>query len=71
MITKTKQWGNSLAVIIPKEEVKRLKLHANEKVHMRIEKSGNMLKEFFGSMKFTRPTEDILRDARKITSKWG
>tara|TARA_Y100000310_G_scaffold345481_1_gene465489 strand:+ start:2611 stop:2826 length:216 start_codon:yes stop_codon:yes gene_type:complete len=70
MITKVKQWGNSMALIIPRKDVKHLDLKPNEEVEVNIEKRSNVLKEFFGTMKFKKPTEQILKEARKNTSKW-
>ncbi len=67
MVTcKTKQWGNSLGVIIPKEVVKELNLKPNEEVFIDINKKGtNVLKELFGTLKFKRSTEEIMKEARK------
>lgn len=72
MVTcKTKQWGNSLGIIIPKGVVKELNLKPNEEVFIDINKKGtNVLKELFGTMKFKRPTEDILKEVRKNESKY-
>tara|TARA_Y100000310_G_C20670121_1_gene809791 strand:- start:2304 stop:2519 length:216 start_codon:yes stop_codon:yes gene_type:complete len=70
MITKVKQWGNSMAVIIPREKVRDLKLKPNDEVDVAIEKKGNVLRELYGSMKFSKPTEQLLKEARENTSKW-
>ena len=70
MITKIKQWGNSLAVIIPKEKVEELKLKPGQEINMKIEKNANVLKELFGAIKFSKPVEELLKEARKNTSKW-
>ena len=70
MIAKTKQWGNSLAVIIPKEKVEELKLKPNQEINMKIEKSSNVLKEMFGAIRFNKPVKELLNEARKGTSKW-
>ena len=48
IISKTKRWGNSLGVIIPKEEVQHLHLKEDEPVVIEIIKAGNPLKELFG-----------------------
>ena len=70
MITKTKQWGSSLAVIIPKDKVIELKLKPGEEINMQIEKKSNILKELFGSIKFEKSVEDLLKEARKNISRW-
>ncbi len=71
MITKTKRWGSSLAVIIPKDKVIELKLKPGEEINMQIEKKSNILKELFGSIKFEKSVEDLLKEARKNISRWG
>ncbi len=44
-----KRWGNSLAVIIPSEEVENGKLRENQKIKFIILKNpGNVLRETFG-----------------------
>lgn len=45
---KTKKWGNSLGVVIPKEEVKKLKLHEGQTIRLEIVDTESPLKEFFG-----------------------
>ena len=71
MITKTKRWGSSLAVIIPKDKVIELKLKPGEEINMQIEKKSNILKELFGSIKFEKSVEDLLKEARKNISRLG
>ena len=70
MLTKTKKWGNSLAIIIPKKVAKELKLKLNEEINLKLEKKSNVLKELFGSIHFSKPSEELLKEARKNTSKW-
>ena len=70
MISKAKQWGNSLAVIIPTEKVKELNLKPGEQVDIKIEKKSNVLKELFGAIHFSKSTDVLLKEARKNTSKW-
>lgn len=70
MIAKTKQWGNSLALIIPSDKVKEMKLRPGEEVNINIEKKANVLKELFGAMQFNKSTEQLLKEERKLVSKW-
>lgn len=70
MIAKTKQWGNSLALIIPNDKVKEMKLKSGEEVNVNIEKRSNVLKELFGAIKFNKSTEQLLKEERKLVSKW-
>ncbi len=45
---QTKQWGNSMGIIIPKEKVDELKLKTGQEVLVTIELKDNPLKELFG-----------------------
>jgi len=68
---KTKKWGNSLGVIIPMETADKLNLKPEETVVIEITKRDNTLKELFGSLKFKKTTEQILKDVRKnLEGKW-
>ncbi len=68
---KTKKWGSSIGVVIPSEAVERLNIKPDEEIVIEIEKKNNVLKELFGAMKFKKPTEQILKEARKdLESKW-
>ncbi len=66
MITcKTKQWGNSVGIIIPKKVVKQLGIKPNDEIVIDVDKKGNVLQEMFGSVKFKRSVESIMKDAKK------
>jgi len=67
---KLKRWGNSMAVIIPKNVVKMLRVKPNETLEVQVSRKTNVLKEFFGCLKSSKPTVEILKEARKGTSKW-
>jgi len=68
---KTKQWGNSLGIIIPAEITNKLNIKPNEEIIIEIEKKNNVLKELFGALKTKKSTEQILKEARKdFESKW-
>ena len=70
-ITKTRQWGNSLGIIIPKGLVNNLSLVPNEEVSLDISKRSNVLKELFGSLPAKKKSDDILKKVRKdLESKW-
>ena len=72
IISKTRKWGSSLGVVIPKEVAKELKLRENQEVRIDIAPNENPLKELFGigKGKITKSTEQILRESRKNTSKY-
>lgn len=68
---KTKKWGNSIGVVIPIETADKLNLVPEETIVIEITKKSNVLKELFGSLKFKKPTEQILKEVRKdLEGKW-
>ena len=62
---QVKKWGNSLGVLIPNEAVKKLNLKKGDFVDLNIKKSGNVLKELFGTIKFDESTEKMLKEDRE------
>lgn len=70
MLIRTRKWGNSLAVIIPRKTAETLRLKPNDEVDLKVEKKANVLKEMFGSIHFSKPVEQLLKEAREKTSKW-
>ena len=67
MIAKTKKWGNSLGVLIPSDVVKSLNLSDEQEIIIDIKPKTNVLREMFGFAKgkVNKPTEQIIREARK------
>ena len=73
IISKTRKWGSSLGVIIPKGVVKELKLRENQEIVIDIRPKDNPLKELFGSLKslkFKKSTEQMLKELRGKESKY-
>ena len=72
IITKTRKWGSSLGIVIPKETVEEFKLKEDQDVLIEIKPKDNPLKELFGigKGKITRSTEEILKESRKNMSKY-
>ena len=70
IISKTRKWGSSLGVIIPKNVVKELKLKEDQDVVIDIRPKENPLKELFGSVKLSKPTEQLLKEIRGKESKY-
>lgn len=62
---KTKQWGNSIGMIIPTEVVRELSISPGEEVVVNIQKSSDVLRELFGSLKFKKNTRTLLKEFRK------
>ncbi len=68
--TKTRKWGNSLGVRIPVEIVKEMRLKENQEIVIDIKPKENPLKELFGSVKLSKPTEQLLKEIRGKESKY-
>jgi antitoxin component of MazEF toxin-antitoxin module len=63
---KTKQWGNSIGVIIPRDLVNELKIRPDEEICLEItSRKTNVLKELYGSLKFRKQTSQLLKEARQ------
>jgi len=68
---KTKKWGNSIGVVIPIETANKLNLKPEETIIIEITKKEKVLKELFGSLKFKKSTEQILKEVRAdLEGKW-
>lgn len=66
IICTTKQWGNSLGIIIPHNEVKHHHLQENQQVVIDIVKVENPLKELFGFGKNNPITKKDFLETRKL-----
>jgi antitoxin component of MazEF toxin-antitoxin module len=60
IITRTRKWGNSLGIILPKKTGFR----PGEKVRVHIERAEHVTTagELFGTMTFKKSTEQMLRE---------
>ena len=68
---KTKQWGNSIGVIIPKEIVDSLRLKPKEIIIGEFERKDNPLKELFGFGKGKKISKNSFLENRKsLESKY-
>jgi len=47
IIAKTRKWGNSIGVVLPKEELARLKIGEDEEVIVEIKRKENPLRELY------------------------
>lgn len=70
IISKARKWGSSLGIVIPKDVVKELKIRKNQELIVDIKPKENPLKELFGSGKFSKPTEQLLKEVRGRESKY-
>ncbi len=60
--TQVREWGRSVGIVIPKELVIKERIRAGDSVKILILKKSNPLKETFGTFKFKRSTENILKE---------
>ncbi|MBI2672361.1 hypothetical protein HYX16_05490 [Candidatus Woesearchaeota archaeon] len=71
IIAKTKKWGNSIGLIIPKEEAKKMHIGEDQEIGIEVVKKENPLRELFGALKFKKSTEQLIKESRKLLeSKW-
>ena len=62
--TKTRKWGSSIGVVLPKNVVDEVGIKPNEKIVIEIKKRP-LAKEFFGLLKdWKRPTQEIKDEMR-------
>mgnify|MGYP001566719130 CR=1 FL=1 len=69
---KTKQCGKAICAILPKRFVKENNIKPHEEITIELKgKVGNVLKKMYGSMKFSKPTEQLLKEVRRdLESKY-
>jgi len=66
IICKTKKWGSSLGLIIPKKEVEKLDLKEDQDIVIDIVKKDNPLKELFGFSKSDKITKDDVTSVQEL-----
>ena len=62
---KVRKWGRSFGVVIPKEKIKEEGIKENETITLLIGKKKNVLKETFGTLKFKKSTDRMMREIDK------
>ena len=74
--TKLKAWGNSIGVVLPKDELKAEHLAVNDEVEVIVKKKSNPLKEAFGMLKGVKgrtgkTTDELLKEIdEEFRSRW-
>lgn len=64
--TRLRAWGNSIGVVIPKEDVIKENLHADQKVKVIIAAIESIkVKDIFGKLKLKRSTGQIMKETDK------
>lgn len=66
---KLRAWGNSIGVVLPKDELKAEHLGVDDNVEIIVKKKDNPLREAFGKLKYKTPTDELLKQADK--DLWG
>lgn len=70
-MVKTRQWGNSVGVILPNRLVKQSGIKLGEELMITVEKKRNVLRELFGALKFRKSADALLKEFRsELESKW-
>lgn len=64
---RVRKIGNSLGVVIPSEEAKRSGIKEGDVVEIEIQRRVSF-KELFGSAKFSKSTDELVKEARE---GWG
>ena len=63
---KTKKWGNSIGILIPKEVVKEENIKPNQEITLMIStKPITKGKDIWGTMHFKKSTEQLMREVDK------
>jgi len=60
---KLRSWGNSLGIVVPKEEAMKQKLQPDQEVNVIITPSKTLkVKDIYGKLKFNKSTEQIMKE---------
>ncbi|MBI3035360.1 hypothetical protein HYY71_03485 [Candidatus Woesearchaeota archaeon] len=60
---KTKKWGNSIGILIPKEAVRKENIKPEQEVTLLISaKPTTKGKDIWGTLKFKESTEELMRE---------
>ncbi len=60
---KVREWGRSLGIVIPKEAAKEEGIGKDDSVTVLITRRTNPLRETFGTLRFRKPTDTILKES--------
>ncbi|MFA4886682.1 MAG: AbrB/MazE/SpoVT family DNA-binding domain-containing protein [Candidatus Nanoarchaeia archaeon] len=60
-----KKVGSTVSILIPSEAAEKLNLKGNQEVIIEIENKESVLRELFGSIKFSKPSKQLLKEARE------
>ena len=61
--SKIRKWGNSLGIVVPQQVIGNEKIKEGDEVSVFINKEeDNVLRDMFGSFKFSKSTDDLLKE---------
>ncbi len=61
--TKLRKWGNSFGIIVPLSKINQEDISEGEEVFVMMnKKKSNVLKETFGTFKFKKPVEQMMKE---------
>lgn len=61
--TKIRRWGNSFGIVVPLKKVSQENIkEGDEVVILMNKKEGNVLRETFGTLKFKKSTDKIMKE---------
>ena len=64
--SKLRKWGNSLGVVVPQNIIESENAQEGDEVVVLFSKEkNNVLREMFGTFKFKKPTEELIKEIDK------
>lgn len=63
--TIIRKWGNSFGIIIPIDVLKRKNINEGEEIDVILIKKSNVLRESFGTHKFSKPINKLMKEVDK------
>ncbi|MEK6855181.1 MAG: hypothetical protein AABX73_03080 [Nanoarchaeota archaeon] len=61
--TKLRRWGNSFGIVVPQKAVEQTKAKEGDEIIILLKrKKNNVLREMFGSHKFSKPVKQLMRE---------
>lgn len=64
--TKLRRWGNSFGLVVPQQAIKNENAKEGDEITVLLKKNeDNILKEMFGTFKFKKSTDQILKEVDK------
>ena len=64
--SKIRKWGNSFGIVVSQKSIEKEMVKEGDEVIVFLKKEeNNILKEMFGSFKFKKPVEQIMKEADK------